>query len=95
MKQVMLLAVVAVIAIGCNRNRIGDEEGRYEPAASDRSTIETGTSEKDAQTAPPGSATGPAGETSGGAYATGLYQPGTAAGAAPGQGATNTAQPNQ
>ncbi|MBA4148740.1 MAG: hypothetical protein H0X66_11555 [Verrucomicrobia bacterium] len=88
-----MLVFLGAIVVGCDRNRVGDEEGYVEPEATERSTIKTGTSERDAQTADPGSATGPAGETSGGTFGTGQHEPGTGGSTIPGQTSTNIIQP--
>ncbi|MFN7141402.1 MAG: hypothetical protein ACK4UN_18905 [Limisphaerales bacterium] len=85
MKNIIILLAVSAVAVGCNRNRVGDERGYVEPEATDRTTIMTGTSRQDAQTAGPGTATGPGEETSGGAYGTGRYVPGPAGSQPPGQ----------
>lgn len=78
MKSILVLLCATALLTGCNRNRVGDEKGYVESEATDLSTIHTGTSEKDAQTAGAGSATGPAGETSGGTFgSTGTPVPGT------------------
>ena len=95
MKRVILLLSVVLVATACNRNRVGDEAGYVEPAATERSTITTGTSEKDAQSAGAGSATGPAGETSGGTYGTAQSDPNRGGNATPTNTTPREAQPNK
>ena len=94
MKRAIILLGLAAAVVGCDRNRVGDkEEGYVEKEATDLSTIQTGSGEKDAKTATPGSATGPGGETSGGTFGTGQYDPGAGGSSAPGLTPTNLAQP--